>query len=318
MPEARPPLFASDWLVGAPYDDVPMGVLKTGKESEVHLLARIGPERMSLIAEKRFKERRSRGFRNDYRYAGVWGAGGRREARAIRNRTRFGQQAIQARWIDHEWTTLTRLYEAGVTVPPPVEQVADGYRMAFVGDGDRAAPRLTEIDLDRETARLVWREVQLDPVKDWPIHVDFQRIGAGARIRVNVPVRFINEGLSPGLKRGGVLNVVRHEIELRCAVDAIPRTIVIDLEGLDIGDSIHISEVKLPANVRPTIERDFTVASVAAPSAVRAEALEAQAAAQAAAAAPEVPVAPGAVPGAAPTPAAPGAAPAPAAPEKKE
>ena len=162
MPEARPPLFASDWLVGAPYDDVPMGVLKTGKESEVHLLARIGPERMSLIAEKRFKERRSRGFRNDYRYAGVWGAGGRREARAIRNRTRFGQQAIQARWIDHEWTTLTRLYEAGVTVPPPVEQVADGYRMAFVGDGDRAAPRLTEIDLDRETARRVWREVQLE------------------------------------------------------------------------------------------------------------------------------------------------------------
>jgi len=162
MPEARPPLFASDWLVGAPYDDVPMGVLKTGKESEVHLIARIGPERTSLIAEKRFKERRSRGFRNDYRYAGVWGAGGRREARAIRNRTRFGQQAIQARWIDHEWTTLTRLYEAGVTVPPPVEQVADGYRMAFVGDGDRAAPRLTEIDLDRETARRVWREVQLE------------------------------------------------------------------------------------------------------------------------------------------------------------
>jgi large subunit ribosomal protein L25 len=177
---------------------------------------------------------------------------------------------------------------------------------------------LFDLKLDGASHRVLPRDVQFDPVTDKPLHVDFLRVTAESKVLVQVPVEFVNEVRSPGLKRGGVLNVVRHEIELRCAVDAIPRTIVIDLEGLDIGDSIHISEVKLPANVRPTIERDFTVASVAAPSAVRAEALEAQAAAQAAAAAPEVPVAPGAVPGAAPTPAAPGAAPAPAAPEKKE
>jgi hypothetical protein len=118
------------------------------------------------------------------------------------------------------------------------------------------------------------RDVQFDPVTDKPLHVDFLRVSSDSKVVVQVPVEFINEVKSPGLKRGGVLNIVRHEIELRCAVDAIPRTIVIDLEGLDIGDSIHISHVKLPENVRPVIDRDFTVASVAAPSAVRAEALE--------------------------------------------
>ena len=175
---------------------------------------------------------------------------------------------------------------------------------------------LFDLKLDSASHRVLPRDVQFDPVTDKPLHVDFLRVSSDSKVVVQVPVEFINEVKSPGLKRGGVLNIVRHEIELRCAVDAIPRTIVIDLEGLDIGDSIHISHVKLPENVRPVIDRDFTVASVAAPSAVRAEALEAQAAAQAAAAAPEVPVAPGAVPGAA-APAAPGAA-APATPEKKE
>ena len=160
MPGARPQLFASDWLTDPPYDDVPMGVLKTGKESEVHLLARVGASGTSLIAEKRFKARDQRGFRNDYLYAGTWGEGGRRENRAMRKRTRFGQEALEARWIGHEWDVLNRLHAAGVTVPPPVERTADGYRMAFIGDADRAAPRLAEIDLDRETARRVWRDLQ--------------------------------------------------------------------------------------------------------------------------------------------------------------
>ncbi len=106
--------------------------------------------------------------------------------------------------------------------------------------------------------------MQLDPVKDWPIHVDFQRVGTGARIRVNVPVRFINEGLSPGLKRGGVLNIVRHEVEVTCPADAIPDYFEFNLEGLEIGRSVHISAIKLPEGVRPTIlNRDFTVATVA-------------------------------------------------------
>ena len=121
-----------------------------------------------------------------------------------------------------------------------------------------------DLNVDGKKARVIPREVQLDPVKDQPIHVDFQRVGAGARIRVNVPVRFANESLSPGLKRGGVLNVVRHEIEVTCPADAIPDYFEFNLEGLEIGRSVHISAIKLPEGVKPTIlNRDFTVATIA-------------------------------------------------------
>jgi large subunit ribosomal protein L25 len=121
-----------------------------------------------------------------------------------------------------------------------------------------------DLDVDGTKHRVIPREIQLDPVKDLPVHVDFQRVSAGARIRVNVPVKFINEALSPGLKRGGVLNVVRHEIEVTCAADAIPDHFEVNLEGLEIGRSVHISAIKLPEGVKPTIlNRDFTVATIA-------------------------------------------------------
>ncbi|MBX9591045.1 MAG: 50S ribosomal protein L25/general stress protein Ctc [Hyphomonadaceae bacterium] len=123
---------------------------------------------------------------------------------------------------------------------------------------------LLELDVDGTKVRVIPREVQLDPVKDTPVHVDFQRVGPGARIRVNVPVRFINEGLSPGLKRGGVLNIVRHEVEVVAPADGIPEYFEFNLEGLEIGRSIHISATKLPEGVKPTIQnRDFTVATIA-------------------------------------------------------
>jgi large subunit ribosomal protein L25 len=123
---------------------------------------------------------------------------------------------------------------------------------------------IIDLDMDGGKTRVIPREVQLDPLNDKLVHVDFQRIGPSARIRVNVPVRFINEGLSPGLKRGGVLNVVRHEIEVTCPADAIPAHFEFSLEGLEIGRSIHISAIKLPEGVKPTIiNRDFTVATVA-------------------------------------------------------
>ena len=123
---------------------------------------------------------------------------------------------------------------------------------------------IIDLDIDGNKQKVIPREIQLDPVKDLPLHVDFQRVGPGARIRVNVPVRFINEGLSPGLKRGGVLNVVRHEVEVTCPADAIPDHFEFDLEGLEIGRSIHISATKMPEGVKPTIvNRDFTVATVA-------------------------------------------------------
>jgi RIO kinase 1 len=155
-----PALFPSDWLADAPYEDLDQGVLKAGKESEVYLVLRTGPTRTCLMAEKRFKPRLQRGFRNDYLYAGVWGEGTRHEDRAMKKRTRFGQEHLQARWIANEWVTLGRLYSAGVTVPPPVERIENGYRMAFIGDGDRAAPRLSDVDLDLVTARRVWRDLQ--------------------------------------------------------------------------------------------------------------------------------------------------------------
>ena len=123
-----------------------------------------------------------------------------------------------------------------------------------------------DLALNGKTQRVIVRDLQLDAVRDTPIHADFLRLGAGTKLVVNVPVRFLNAEQSPGIKRGGVLNVVRHEIELLCQADAIPEFIALDLQGSDIGHSFHISTVPLPATVRPTIARDFTIATIAAPT----------------------------------------------------
>jgi large subunit ribosomal protein L25 len=146
--------------------------------------------------------------------------------------------------------------------------------------------RLATIEVGGQKIRVLPRDYQLDPVKDFPIHVDFLRVAEGARIRVEVPVHFKNDTASPGIKRGGVLNIVRHTVELDVPVDAIPEFITADLTGLDINDSLHISKIELPEGVRTTIDRDFTVATIAAPAGVKEEAREAAAAAAAAAAAP--------------------------------
>ena len=119
------------------------------------------------------------------------------------------------------------------------------------------------LDLDGAKSRVIPREVQLDPVRDFPIHVDFLRLSKGALVTVEVPVRFLNEAASPGIKRGGILNVVRHEIQVRCPSNAIPDHFDVDLTGLEIGDAVHISAITLPEGVRPTTtDRDFTVATI--------------------------------------------------------
>jgi large subunit ribosomal protein L25 len=121
-----------------------------------------------------------------------------------------------------------------------------------------------ELDVDGAKTRVIPREVQVHPVNGKLVHVDFQRVSAGSPIRVSVPVRFVHEALSPGLKRGGVLNIVRHEVEVTCPSDAIPEFFEFSLEGLEIGRSIHISAITLPPAVKPTIQgRDFTVATIA-------------------------------------------------------
>jgi large subunit ribosomal protein L25 len=128
---------------------------------------------------------------------------------------------------------------------------------------------LYDLTLPDGPLRVLPRQVQLHPVTDQPIHVDFLRYVKGARIAVNVAVHFLDQEVCEGLKRGGVLNIVRHEVELLCPVDAIPDSISISLKGRDIGESIHISAFTLPEGVAPTItDRDFTVATIAAPTVI--------------------------------------------------
>lgn len=119
------------------------------------------------------------------------------------------------------------------------------------------------LQMNGQTLQVVPREAQTHPVKGQPIHVDFLRVAKGSTITVEVPVHFLNEERCPGLRRGGVLNIVRREIELICPVEAIPDRIDVDLANIDIGDSVHISAVTLPANVTPTItDRDFTICAI--------------------------------------------------------
>jgi len=131
---------------------------------------------------------------------------------------------------------------------------------------------LVDVSLDGGSIRVIPRDVQFDPVRDRVIHVDLLRLGAGARISVEVPVHFRNHEAAPGIKRGGVLNVVRHEVELYCPAESIPEELIVDLTGLDIGDSIHISHISLPEGTSPTITgRDFTIATIAAPAGLKEE-----------------------------------------------
>ena len=128
------------------------------------------------------------------------------------------------------------------------------------------------IDVGGKATRTLPKAVDFHPVTSRPTHVDFLRISEHTKVTVAVPVRFDNEDASPGLKRGGVLNVVQHEIELTCDAAHIPDEIHVPLDGLEIGDSIHISQVKLPQGAEPTItDRDFTVATLVAPSAMKSE-----------------------------------------------
>jgi len=141
---------------------------------------------------------------------------------------------------------------------------------------------LFDVQVEGATERVLPRDVQFHPVTDFPLHVDFLRVSAETRVTVMVPVHFAHEDVCPGIKKGGVLNIVRHEVELSCTSDHIPDHITFDLSGYDVGESIHISAVSLPEGVRPTItDRDFTVATIVAPSGMKAAAAEAAAAEEA-------------------------------------
>ena len=165
------------------------------------------------------------------------------------------------------------------------------------------------LDVAGKKTRVIPREVQLDPVSDRPVHVDFMRLAEGATVRLEIPVHFNGQDVSPGLKKGGVLNIVRHSIGLICPADNIPNTIEVDVSALDINETIHINTLTLPDGMKPIIRgRDFTVCSIVAPTSVIEEQKAAAAAAAAAASAPVAEAAP--AEGAAAAPGAPGAAPA--------
>ena len=137
-------------------------------------------------------------------------------------------------------------------------------------DKENFLSNILSITIDGKPENVLPKEIVWDPITDEPIHIDFLRIVKGGRITLEIPVKFINDEKSPGLKRGGVLNIVRRKVELKCPTENIPTELIVDLEGLDIGSSIKISSIKLPEKVTPTIQgRDFVVATVAAPTIIK-------------------------------------------------
>ena len=130
--------------------------------------------------------------------------------------------------------------------------------------------KIISLNLDGKSENVLPKEVTYDPITDEPIHIDFLRIVKGAKVIIEIPVKFINNDKSPGLKRGGVLNIVRRKVELKCLSENIPNELVVDLADVDIGASFKISSIKLPENVTPTIQgRDFVVATLAAPTVIK-------------------------------------------------
>lgn len=189
-----------------------------------------------------------------------------------------------------------------VSITLPLKEVSLEYARG------RFRSRLIDITVDGKTLKALPKDVQFHPVTDVIEHVDFIKIEPGIKLHVMVPVKFSGQDKSPGIKRGGVLNIVRHEIEFVCAPEAIPAHIEVNIAGLDIGSSIHIEDITLPKDIVPAIKRNFTVATVAGRKAEEEE-VKPVAVAEGAAAVPGAPGAP-AVAGAPGAPAAPGAAPA--------
>ena len=177
-------------------------------------------------------------------------------------RERAGKGAARA--VRREGRVPAVIYGAG---QPPVSISLEFNRANQLIYAGRFLTTLFDVAVGGETIRVIPRDYQLDPVRDTPLHVDFLRLVAGSKVRVEVPVHFTNQETSPGLKRGGALNIVRHSIEMMAPADAIPESLIADLAALDINGSLHISAITLPEGCVLTIaDRDFTVATIAAPS----------------------------------------------------
>ncbi|HSR77026.1 MAG TPA: 50S ribosomal protein L25/general stress protein Ctc [Xanthobacteraceae bacterium] len=209
---------------------------------------------------------------------------------------------------------------------PPVSISIDAAELKQRIFAGRFLTTLYDLELEGSKHRVIPRDFQLDPVREHPVHVDFMRLGEGATIRVRIPIHVINVEQSPGVKRGGTINIVTHALDVVCPADQIPEAIEVDVSGLEISHSKHLSDVTLPASVRPVVHADATLVTVVPPSGyaeeLKAAAEAAAAAAAAAAVAPVAGAAPAGAPGAAPpagaaAPAAGAAAPAADKAEKK-
>jgi large subunit ribosomal protein L25 len=153
----------------------------------------------------------------------------------------------------------------GKTAPETININDNSFRKLMSQPGIMS--HVIALEVGGKTTNVLTRDIQFHPVTDIPLHVDFLRVTASSTVTVMIPVVFTNEDASPGLKSGGVLNVVRHEIEMSCSATSIPESLTVDLSGTEIGDSVHISSVSLPENTQPTItDRDFTIATIAAPT----------------------------------------------------
>jgi len=161
--------------------------------------------------------------------------------------------------------------------PPVTISIAYKDAMKFIYAGGFLS-HVIDLDVDGTVHSVIPRDYQLDPVKDFALHVDFFRVAKGAKLNVQVHVNFINEELSPGLKRGGTLNIVHHTLDLTVDAANIPDEVTVDLTGLDIGDTVHISSIKLPAGVSDhSHEEDVTIATIVAPSALKSAGEEGEA-----------------------------------------
>ena len=205
------------------------------------------------------------------------------EIKKLAATVRSGTGKGAARSVRREGRIPAVLYGGGEAPTPISLDKKATTQLIFAG---HFLTTIFELDIDGKVERAIPRDYQLDVVRDTPVHVDFLRLKAGSKLKVAVPVHFINQEAAPGIKRGGSINVVLHTVELLVPADNIPEFITVDLTGLDFNDSVHIGSVPLPPNVIPVDKSNFTIASISPPAGGAAAAAAEEAAAAAAAAAP--------------------------------
>jgi large subunit ribosomal protein L25 len=196
--------------------------------------------------------------------------------------TRSGTGKGAARSVRREGRVPAVIYGGGHNPEPISVDFKDVTKLIFAG---HFLTTIFELDMEGRKERVLPRDYQLDVVTDWPVHVDFLRLTPGSRVRIGVPVHVENREASPGLKKGGTVNLVLHSVEVFAPADNIPESITIDLTGLDFADSVHVSDLKLPEGCRPVpAKTDLTVVTIVPPTVMAEEAAAATAAAPAAAA----------------------------------